>query len=65
MTVERADLEAKLREIQQVVEDTAEGARSPAVIAGVGIVLVILFAYLLGRRKGRRSAARVEVYRVR
>ena len=65
MTVQRSDLEAKLREIQQVVEDTAEGARSPAVIAGVGIVLIVLFAYLMGRRTGRKGRARVEVYRVR
>lgn len=65
MTVQRADLENKLREIQQVVDETASGARNPAVLAGIGVVLVILFAYLLGRRKGRSAAARVEVYRVR
>lgn len=65
MTVQRSDLEAKLREIQQVVDETAAGARNPAVMAGIGVVVLILFAYLLGRRKGRGGAARVEVYRVR
>lgn len=65
MSVERADLEAKLREIQQVVEETSQGAKSPGVIAAVGGVLVIVVAYLLGRRRGKKGSARVEVYRVR
>lgn len=65
MTVERADLEAKLREIRQVVEETSQGAKNPAVLAAVGGVLLLLLTYLLGRRRGKKGAARVEVYRVR
>jgi len=65
MSVERADLEAKLREIQQVVEETAEGAKNPAVIAALAGVVVLVIVYLLGRRRGKKGAARVEVYRVR
>jgi hypothetical protein len=65
MTVQRADLEAKLREIQQAVHETSEGAKSPGVIAAVGVVALIFVMYLLGRRRGRGGGARVEVYRVR
>lgn len=64
MTVSRDDLEDKLREIQQVVEETAEGAKSPGVLAAVGVVGLIFLVYVLGRRRGRQGAARVEVYRV-
>ena len=65
MSVERADLEAKLREIQQVVSETSEGAKKPGVVAAVGAVGLVVVAYLLGRRRGKKGAARVEVYRVR
>ena len=65
MSVERPDLEAKLREIQQVVADTTEGAKNPGVIAALGGVALLVVVYLLGRRRGKKGAARVEVYRVR
>ena len=64
MTVNRDDLEAKLREIQQVVDETAAGAKSPGVLAAVGVVALIFLVYVLGRRRGRKGSARVEVYRV-
>lgn len=63
-SVERADLEDKLREIQGVIDETAEGARNASVAAAVGVVLLVLLVYLLGRRKGRKGKARVEVYRL-
>jgi hypothetical protein len=64
MTVQRSDLEDKLREIQGVVDDTAEGARNIGVAAAIGVVVVLLLVYLMGRRKGRRGSAQVEVYRL-
>ncbi len=64
MTVSRDDLEAKLREITQAVDDTTEGAKNPGVLAAVGVVALVFVVYLLGRRKGRKGGARVEVYRV-
>ena len=64
MTVERSDLEAQLREIQGVIDDPAEGARTVGVAAAVGVVLLLLVVYLMGRRKGRRGSAQVEVYRL-
>jgi hypothetical protein len=64
MTVQRSDLEAKLREIVQAVDESTEGAKTPGVLAAVGVVALVFVVYLLGRRKGRKGAARVEVYRV-
>jgi len=63
MKVEKADLEAKLREIQGAVEETTGGPRGPVLIA-VAVVLVIALVFLLGKRRGRKGSARVEVFRV-
>ncbi len=65
MTVTRDDLEAKLRQIQQVVDETADGAKNPGVLAAVGVVGLIFVVYVLGRRRGRQGSARIEVYRSR
>lgn len=64
MSVQRADLEEKLREIQEVVDDTAQGAKNVGVIAGVGVAALLLVIYLVGRRRGKKGSARVEVYRL-
>jgi MYXO-CTERM domain-containing protein len=63
--VTRADIEAKLAEIRGVTDDTTEVAEEAAktglIIAGVGVVVV---AFLLGRRRGRKKSTIVEVRRV-
>lgn len=63
MTVQRSDLEAKLREIQGAIDETADGAKSAGVAAAVAIVLVLVIVYLMGRRKGKASRATIKVYR--
>ena len=63
--IERADLEAKLREIEAAVDETAEAAKNTAVIVAVVVVVIIAVAFVFGRRKGRKAGgARVEVYRL-
>jgi len=64
MTVTRADLEAKLREIQGAVDETKDSARNAGVLIAVAVVALIALFYLMGRRKGRKGSARVEVYRL-
>jgi LPXTG-motif cell wall-anchored protein len=64
MTVEKADLEAKLAEIQEVIDETTDAARGTGVVIAAGVVLILLLAFLLGRRKGKKGSARVEVYRL-
>jgi hypothetical protein len=62
MTVHKADLEAKLLEIEGVVTDVEEEARSSVVtvVAVAGVVVVGLVAFAIWR--SRRSRIRVEVY---
>ena len=64
MTITKADIEAKAREITQVVNETKESAQSTAILAGVGVLVAVGVAYLWGRRKARSGRAVVEVYRI-
>jgi hypothetical protein len=63
--VTRDDLEAKMRELQGNVADTASAASGALVIVGaaaaVGVVAVV---FLLGRRSGKKKTTVVEVRRV-
>ncbi|MGI8807377.1 MAG: hypothetical protein ACR2KK_05980 [Acidimicrobiales bacterium] len=63
--ITRADIEGKLREMRGEVEQTAEAAKAPimAIAAGVAAVIVI-GAFLLGKRRGRRKSTVVEIRRV-
>ena len=66
MPVERRDLENKLREIEAIVDETTEQAKSTGTAIAVGIAVVIVLAFVLGRRRGKKSGgARVEVYRLK
>lgn len=65
MTIEREHLEAKLREIQEVIDETTENAKSTGMAVVGAIAVVALVLYLFGRRRGRKAATRVEVYRLR
>jgi len=64
-TVTRADIEAKLAQIRGVAEDTTEVAKEATktalIVAGAGVVVV---AFLLGRRRGRKKSTIVEVRRI-
>ena len=63
--VSRADLEAKLSEIDAELSETGEAIKPKAVAFGVGaLVLILVVAFLLGRRKGDRRSTIVEVRRI-
>jgi Lamp2-like protein len=63
--VTKADIEAKLREIKgDVDEDVAEAKPIVEMVAIGGVILLILLAYLLGRRKGKKKTTVVEIRRV-
>jgi hypothetical protein len=64
-SITRADIEAKLREIQGGTEVGGDAAKGAGIAAGLGLLLLtILVAYLLGRRKGRKRRTVVEIRRV-
>ena len=65
MAVERADLEAKLREIEEIVDETKSQAQTTGTAIAVIVVVAVVVIFLLGRRRGRKKGgARIEIYRV-
>ena len=64
MSVEKSDLEAKLREIEEVIDETTEAAKNTGIIIAVVAVIVLVLVFTLGRRKGKKGSARVEVFRL-
>ena len=66
MTVRRADLEAKLREIETIVEQTKLQAKNTGVALAVSAVAAVGLSFLFGRRRGKKAGGtRVEVYRLK
>lgn len=62
--ISRDDIEAKLREIQGEVDETAESAKGIAIAVGAVVAVGVLAAvFLLGRRRGRAKSTIVEVRR--
>ncbi|GMQ98521.1 MAG: hypothetical protein BMS9Abin17_1036 [Acidimicrobiia bacterium] len=61
-TIQKSDLEAKLREIEGVVTDVEKEAKSNALLVGivVGAVVVGLVAFSIW--KSRHNRIRVEVF---
>lgn len=63
--VTRDDIENKLREITGEVSDDVENSKNLAVTAGIGaVLLIVIIAFLLGRRQGTRRTTVVEVRRI-
>jgi hypothetical protein len=63
--ITRADIEAKLRELEAGVTARAEGARQTAVTVGVVVVAVtVVVAYWLGRRSARKRRTVLEIRRL-
>ena len=61
----RDDLERKFRQVAGDVGDQVEEARSKLVGVAVGaLALAVVAAYLVGRRRGRRKSAVVEIRRL-
>lgn len=66
MAIHRADLEAKLREIEDIVTETKQQARTTGTAIVIAAVVVAALMYLFGKRKGKKAGgARVEVYRLK
>jgi hypothetical protein len=63
--VTRADIEAKLRQIQGDVETGVESGRDVGRLVAIGgVVLALGIAYFLGRRHGRKKRTIVEITRI-
>lgn len=63
--ITRADIEAKLRDLQGDVQDAGKVGAQIAIVAGAAVaVSVVALAFWIGRRKGRKRSTVVEVRRV-
>ena len=63
--ITRADIEAKFRELQGGATKRAEAAGATALKVAVGVLaVVVVSAFILGRRKGRRQTTIVEIRRI-
>jgi ABC-type dipeptide/oligopeptide/nickel transport system permease component len=63
--IQRSDIEAKARQIEDALNETKDAAQNTAVLAGVAVIIAILIAFLMGRKKGKAGKAIVEVYRMK
>jgi hypothetical protein len=60
-----ADIESKLREIGKPVEAGVEQAKNTAVTVAVAVgALVVIAAYAMGKRRGKRKMPVIEIRRI-
>jgi hypothetical protein len=63
--ITREDIENKLRELEGDAREQVASVRSTAITAGIVVALMLLLiAFLLGRRKGKHRSTVVEIRRV-
>jgi hypothetical protein len=63
VTIDKTELEAKLREIEGVVTDIEEDAKSNAVIVVAVVAVAVVGVVALMVWHSRRSRIRIEVYK--
>jgi hypothetical protein len=63
--ITREDLRAGFASLQGEVTDKAEDAKTPILAVGIGAVaLVIVVAFVLGKRRGKQDKTYIEIRRV-
>jgi len=63
--ITRADIEAKLRAIRDDIEPVGEQAKGGLMaVAPVIVAVVVIGAYLLGKRSGKKRRAVIEIRRL-
>jgi hypothetical protein len=63
--VTRADIEAKLRAIRDDIEPVGEQAKGGLMaVAPVVVALLVVGAYIIGKRSGRKRRAVIEIRRL-
>lgn len=64
MTITRDDIEAKAMEIVGVIDQSKESAQDKAMVGAAVVAVIVIAAFVIGRRRGNRNKTVVEVYRV-
>lgn len=66
MAIERSDLEMKLRQIEEIVDETKQQAQTTGTVIAAIVVVIIILAFVFGRKRGKKAGgARVEVFQLR
>ena len=63
MTIDKTELEAKLREIEGVVTDIEEDAKSNTVMVVAIVIVAVVGVVSFTVWRSRRSRIRIEVYK--
>ena len=65
-SITRGDIEAKLRSIRDSIEPVGEQAKGglKAVLPVVAAAIVVLAAYVAGKRRGKKRRAIIEIRRI-
>jgi hypothetical protein len=63
-TIDKSDLEAKLREIEGVVTEVEDEAMANAKVVAVGVALVVVGLIAYGIWRHKRNKIRIEVYKL-
>ena len=62
--IDRSDIETRLRTLKDDVDTVKESAAGAGLVAGLGIaVLLVTLAFVLGRARGKKKYAFVEIRR--
>jgi hypothetical protein len=63
--ISKADIEAKLRAIRDDIEPVGEQAKGGLMaVAPVVVAIVVIGAYILGKRSGKKRRAVIEIRRL-
>ena len=62
--IDREAIEAKARQLEGALVETRESVKSTAMMAALGVGVIVVIAYLLGRRKGKKGGARIEIHKL-
>jgi len=63
--ITRDDIEAKLRELRGDVDDRVDQVKVPAIGIAVGIaIFTVVFAYWMGKRRGKKRQMVLEIRRI-
>lgn len=63
--IDRQQIEAKARQLEDAIGETRQSVQNTAVLAGVAVVAVVVLAFMVGKRRNRPGKTVVEVYRVK
>jgi hypothetical protein len=62
--IDRQTIESKAKELENAVTQTQETVKSVAMMTAIGVGAVVVLAYLMGRRRGKKGGARIEIHKL-